>query len=737
MFSEDGKPKLFDLQALTGGLTSKGKSPEELTQLRKDILEVNRQKHIQEHGENCGCNPAIYLGAANEDKAPSALAEAKALGEVKGNGVGWTVDEIKDFIKEARSKLKSEQDFWVQELSKAVNKLKTAKNWDTETVRALYACRGWSVNIDWEYLNNTKKVPSYCEQGHLVEKKITNFLLAPTCPKCLIQRKTAFVVKVFLLRGWVIKEGWQYSSNAAKIPFTCNNGHEYEIGLDKFEMGRGCGICNPKGKNNAKKGKHFQDRARKAFAEVGWTIPLDWVFVSSEEKIPFTCNNGHTHAITWASFESGSRCGYCSGRYVIDTEQVINAFENRGWIVESHWKGYVNNSEPIPFVCDKGHRHSMPWCSFKAGVRCGVCAGRYDKTDEIKLAFSLRGFYIFESWAYSGKDACIPFICDKGHIHQMSWNNFKKGTDCGYCSGRYSTNTEQVIKAFKERGWSVGSDWKGYVNNSTGIPFICDKGHRHFISWHRFKAGGGCGVCAGRYDKTDEIIDAFRMKGWIVFPGWIFSDVDTPIPFTCDRGHAHYISWSAFIRETACGQCFAHDRKELAYLYSLGNVGKWIWGRTYSRNQHLTDEQKAILKTKFSLLLKKDNLESTRQVLNKRKLYEDTDHIIPCSLFDWSNAQEIHGSASAFNLRNIASWVNRSRGDGLTLSEIVRVFHDKRLRVLYNSASNFSKKIELGLPISLPVECDAFKDWCEQLKIPQKDIKKFNSWNTQLEASQI
>jgi hypothetical protein len=52
-------------------------------------------------------------------------------------------------------------------------------------------------------------------------------------------------------------------------------------------------------------------------------------------------------------------------------EYVKGEFLKRSWVLRSK---YVNSRTKLDFTCDKGHKHSIKWCNFKAGTGCKTCS---------------------------------------------------------------------------------------------------------------------------------------------------------------------------------------------------------------------------------------------------------------------------------------------------------------------------------------------------------------------------
>ena len=235
-----------------------------------------------------------------------------------------------------------------------------------------------------------------------------------------------------------------------------------------------------------------------------------------------------------------------SKRKVRTQDEVLNAFNSRGWLLLSQYK---NTAKPLRFICDKGHHHKISWGHFARGENCGVCAGTWILHDDVEKAFRDRGWTLLSQYKNSGTH--LSFICDKGHHHKITWNLFRRGCKCQICfrEGR-RTKHGAVAAAFKARGYTLLSQYK---RCDIPLEFICDKGHRHQISWDAFQRGQQCAICAGKIVTHGDVKAAFDTRGYTLLSQ--YEDSKSPLRFVCDRGHYSQISWGSFRRGSRCRNC--------------------------------------------------------------------------------------------------------------------------------------------------------------------------------------
>jgi hypothetical protein len=109
---------------------------------------------------------------------------------------------------------------------------------------------------------------------------------------------------------------------------------------------------------------------------------------------------------------------------------------------------------------------------------------------------------------------------------------------------------EFVSGEFEKRGWMLHSI---YQNWETPLEFTCDRGHRHAITWNAFNQKSNCAYCSGRIKTHDDAVKSFAEAGYTLVGQ--YQSVIEKIAFVCDRGHQHAMSWHDFNKGSRCGQC--------------------------------------------------------------------------------------------------------------------------------------------------------------------------------------
>ncbi len=213
-------------------------------------------------------------------------------------------------------------------------------------------------------------------------------------------------------------------------------------------------------------------------------------------------------------------------------------------------------------VCPEGHKIQVKWYSFKCGSRCKPCAekklmpkrlkqGQRKRTEMTPIVEkAMLSYYAKMLDPYRTRSAPIRVICMSGHVNTTTWRTFRGGSRCPDCDPRI-VDPDMVDQEFRSKGCTPLSR---YVNAGTPIRYICPEGHNAQCRWYHFKNGVRCAECAGKVIHNADVRDAFMAAGYKILADYVSST--KLIPFLCDRGHEHAITWGNFSQGIRCGQCF-------------------------------------------------------------------------------------------------------------------------------------------------------------------------------------
>lgn len=174
-----------------------------------------------------------------------------------------------------------------------------------------------------------------------------------------------------------------------------------------------------------------------------------------------------------------------------DYEKVKKYIENFEYKLLS--KEYKNNKIKLLIKCNKGHIFECSFHNFKdRNSRCPYCNGK-------KITYNMVKFYIEScnykllSEDYVGNSTKLLIKCDKGHIFKMRWNNFQQGQRCPICDKSHKKNYEDIkMEIEKEKYKLITCE---YRNSKEKLLIMCPNGHTYKSSWNNFRRGRRCPMC--------------------------------------------------------------------------------------------------------------------------------------------------------------------------------------------------------------------------------------------------
>jgi hypothetical protein len=111
-------------------------------------------------------------------------------------------------------------------------------------------------------------------------------------------------------------------------------------------------------------------------------------------------------------------------------EYVENYFKSKGCQLLDTYK---NSQTRMKFICKCGEISTITFASLRTGCYCEGCGGRRKLTiDYVKTELSKFNYIIIDK-EYINAKTKIKLQCDKGHLCEISWNNFQRGKRCRTC----------------------------------------------------------------------------------------------------------------------------------------------------------------------------------------------------------------------------------------------------------------------------------------------------------------
>lgn len=175
----------------------------------------------------------------------------------------------------------------------------------------------------------------------------------------------------------------------------------------------------------------------------------------------------------------------------LTVEFIRSSFEEEGYTLLT--KEYRNNKQKLEYICPKNHKNSIVWSDWQQGNRCAECSG----LKKLTISFIQKSFekenYRLLSDSYTDCKQPLKYICSNGHEGTICWNNWQQGARCLECSGKKKLTIRFVREQFEKEGYTLLS--KNYINNVQFLDYMCPKGHIGTIKWNNWLHNKRCGVC--------------------------------------------------------------------------------------------------------------------------------------------------------------------------------------------------------------------------------------------------
>ncbi len=169
---------------------------------------------------------------------------------------------------------------------------------------------------------------------------------------------------------------------------------------------------------------------RKRFKKENYIL-LENNYINSNVKMKYICPNGHYHSISWANWQQGKRCPYCCGNVRLTVEFIEEEFEEENYILLT--KDYKNSRQKLKYICPEGHTYQISWDSWKQGFRCLYCSGKAKHTiNYIKDRFEKEGYKLLSN-KYKNSYKKLYYICRNGHKGNITWGSWSQGNRCPKC----------------------------------------------------------------------------------------------------------------------------------------------------------------------------------------------------------------------------------------------------------------------------------------------------------------
>lgn len=292
-------------------------------------------------------------------------------------------------------------------------------------------------------------------------------------------------------------------------------------------------------------------------------------YVHQTVKTRFQCSHGHIWAARPNNVLSGKGCPPCGNistakRMRLSADTVRDRLASRGIILLGE---YVDSQTKAPFQCNEGHRWETTPNSVMGGRGCPHC---YEKNQPlskeiVNARIADRGITLLGD--YMGAHASTFFQCREGHTWEARPGNIMQGKNCPHCDGQFPLSKEIVNERIADRGLILLGE---YTNSVTKTSFQCSEGHTWEATPGNVMAGTGCGICAGTFLLTTEIVnDRIADRGLVLLDEYINNTVKRR--FRCSEGHVWETAPANVLSGRGCTVCADRTSdNDIFYLWIAG-----------------------------------------------------------------------------------------------------------------------------------------------------------------------
>lgn len=153
-------------------------------------------------------------------------------------------------------------------------------------------------------------------------------------------------------------------------------------------------------------------------------------YTNANTSIKYRCKCGNISQNNFFFFMQSPYCWNCAAQKQAHSQEYVeNIFKERGCELLDIYK---NNNTRMKFKCKCGEISTITFASFNSGCYCVSCGGKKKLTTEfVKSEIKKDGYELLSK--YKNAKTKLSMKCEKGHICEISWNNFQRGKRCRTC----------------------------------------------------------------------------------------------------------------------------------------------------------------------------------------------------------------------------------------------------------------------------------------------------------------
>lgn len=176
--------------------------------------------------------------------------------------------------------------------------------------------RGFEL-IDTQYINNSTPMKYKCVCGAVSKMSYANARKGKNCRECGFKKMaeinqiytTEYIKDYFTSKGCILLEVEYKADPHYRMKYKCECGEESRISWSSFLGGSRCKDCGIK-KRAASRRKYTIEELKQTFAEQGKVL-LEEVYMNNGQPLKYVCKCGKEASITLGNFLSGKDCFDC------------------------------------------------------------------------------------------------------------------------------------------------------------------------------------------------------------------------------------------------------------------------------------------------------------------------------------------------------------------------------------------------------------------------------------------
>jgi hypothetical protein len=206
----------------------------------------------------------------------------------------------------------------------------------------------------------------------------------------------------------------EYVNTITNMKFLCKCGNEFETTFTYFksENKKQCNSCGAKKRNKDTRLTYDYIKSYIEGEEGNGCKLLSKCYENNMTLLKIQCSCGNEFTTNFREFKQGNKkqCNDCGHINKITAksfsyDEVKNYIEiesNSGYKLLSDT--YINTRSPLKMTCDKGHINEQRFDDFKQGHRCNLCRIENSRSELLPLKIYLRN--TLSNWRNASIDSC-------------------------------------------------------------------------------------------------------------------------------------------------------------------------------------------------------------------------------------------------------------------------------------------------------------------------------------------